>query len=142
MKKFAILLIGTLLFVGNQVFAQEVKKTEAEYKAMITFEFKGKTWVYSHQEDKEGNVLKNGYFLKGQQFVLKYKKENPYQVVTTEEKNKTKFKLSASDDADFHLRYYMLSCGFLDLYAPLSKEKKNTLYFQERNSTLVFIAKK
>lgn len=144
MKKYAILSMITLFFISSYTFAQRVKKSDAEYKAMMTFDFGGKTWVYSHQEDKEGKVLNNTFFFRGQQFVLDYRKKNAYQVVTTAEMKKSMFRLKTQKDTKtkFYLRYYMLSCGFMDLYAPLSKEEKNTLHFDKGSSKLVFIAKK
>ncbi|WP_299456465.1 hypothetical protein [uncultured Microscilla sp.] len=143
MKKLAILCLITLLFAGGNVMAQKKKRSAKEYKAMMTFDFKGKTWVYSHQEDKDGNILENGAFFKRQQLVLDFKKKEAYKMVTTAEVNKTRFRMTPSSNyTNFHLRYYMLSCGFMDLYAPLNKEKKNALHFKQGTSTLVFIAKK
>jgi hypothetical protein len=144
MKKYAVLSMIALFFMSSHTFAQRAKKSDAEYKAMMTFDFGGKTWIYSHQEDKEGNVMNNTFFMKGQQFVLDYRKKNAYQVVTTAEMKKSMFRVKTQKDAKtkFYLRYYMLSCGFMDLYAPLSKEEKNTLHFDKGNSKLVFIAKK
>ncbi|EAY26575.1 hypothetical protein [Microscilla marina] len=142
MKKLAILCLITLFFASSNAMAQRKKRSTKEYKAMMSFDFKGKTWIYSHQEDKDGNILENEAFFKRQRIVLDIKKKEAYKVVTTAEVNKSRFRMTpSSNDTNFHLRYYMLSCGFMDLYAPLNKEKKNTLHFKQGASTLVFIAK-
>lgn len=63
-------------------------------------------------------------------------------VTEAEQKNIAKHRSGFKNkDIKFKLKYYYLSCGFMDVYAYLIKREPNKLIFKGRDN-LVFVAQK
>lgn len=144
MKTYIYLLFIGLYFTGNNAFAQRPQKTNEAYKNAITFKYDNQTWVFTAEKSKDGKPIKDSYFLEQQKQVIDLKKDNAYEIAQI--KGEEKYNLSKYHpelkDVRLKLKYYILSCGFMDVQAYLIKKNNRQMVFAGRGTRLVFTPKK